>query len=147
MSNKLIINNEECRKLISFERYHISESGRIYRTETDKKRSWRAKGRVFISEIKVHFRIRNDKLQQGFASLTDTKGKLHNIAVAPLVAITFGVLLKKLKKKKQAIGYRDGNKRNLHYSNLFVIEHTHINSKLNSKDVKHIKKQINKEAN
>ncbi len=139
---KIIINSEECRKVISFERYHISETGRIYRTETGKKRSWRTKGKVFINEIKVHFRIQNDKLRQGFASLTDTEGKLHNVAVAPLVAIAFGVLLKKMNKKKQAIDYRDGNKRNLHYSNLFIIGKTHINSKLNSKDIKHIKKQV-----
>ncbi len=139
---EIIINSEECREVINFERYHISESGRIYRTETGKKRSWRTEGRVFINEIKVHFRIQNNKLQQGFASLTDMEGKLHNVAVAPLVAIAFGVLSKKLNKKKQAIDYRDGNKKNLHHSNLIVAEKIYANSKLNSKDIKHIKKQI-----
>ncbi len=140
--DKIIINSEECHKVLDFERYHISKSGRIYRTETGKKRSWRTKGKVFINEIKVHFRIQNDILRQGFASLTDTEGKLHNVAVAPLVAIAFGVLLEKLNKKKQAIDYKDENKRNLHYSNLFVVKKIHTNSKLNSKDIKHIKKQI-----
>ncbi len=140
--DKIIINSEECREVIGFERYHIRESGRIYRTETGKKRSWRTKGKVFINEIKVHFRIQNKKLRQGFASLTDTEGKLHNVAVAPLVAIAFGVFLEKFNKKKQAIDYRDGNKKNLHYSNLFVVENTHTNSKLSSEDIKHIKKQI-----
>ncbi len=140
--DEIIINSEKCRVIKGFERYHISESGRIYRTETGKKRSWRTKGRVFINETKIHFRIQNDKLRQGFASLTDTEGKLHNVAAAPLVAIAFGVLLEKLNKKKQAIDYRDGNKRNLHYSNLFVAKNTHTNNKLDSRDVKHIKKQI-----
>ncbi len=139
---EIIINSERCREVIDFERYHISESGRIYRTETGKKRSWRTKGRVFINEIKIHFRIQNNILRQGFVSLTDTEGKLHNVAVAPLVAIAFEVLSKKLNKKKQAIDYRDRDKRNLHYSNLFVVEKKYINSKLNSKDIKHIKKQI-----
>lgn len=139
---EIIINSEECREVKNFERYHISESGRIYRTETGKKRSWRTEGRVFINEIKVHFGIQNNKLQQGFASLTDMEGKLHNVAVAPLVAIAFGVLSKKLNKKKQAIDYRDGNKKNLHHSNLIVAEKIYANSKLNSKDIKHIKKQV-----
>jgi len=55
--DELIINGEKCRRIIGFERYHISESGRIYRTETGKKRSWRTKGKIFISESKIHFRL------------------------------------------------------------------------------------------
>ncbi|VAW25848.1 hypothetical protein MNBD_BACTEROID06-1362 [hydrothermal vent metagenome] len=140
--SEIIINNEECRQIVGFERYHISESGRIYRTKTGKKRSWRTKGRVFINEVKIHFRVHNGKLRQGFASLTDSEGKLHNVAVAPLVAVAFGVLLVKWNKKKQAIDYKDGNKRNLHYSNLMIVEKIHVNSKLNRKDILHIKKQI-----
>ncbi len=140
--DKLIINSEECRKIEDFERYHISESGRVYRTETGKKRTWRTKGKVFINETKIHFRIENDKLRQGFVSLTDTKGKLHNIAVAPLVAFAFGVLSKKINNKKQGIDYKDGDKKNLHYSNLLVVEKKYTNSKLNSEDIKHIRKQI-----
>ncbi len=140
----IVINDEKCHKIISFERYHISESGRIYRTETDKGRSWKTKGKTFISENKIHFRVQNSKLRQGLASLTDTEGKLHSVAVAPLVAITFGVVSSKLKNKKETIGYKDGNKRNLHYSNLLVIERKKANSKLSLEDVKHIKKQIKK---
>ena len=140
----IVINDEKCHKILGFERYHISESGRIYRTETDKKRSWRTKGKIFISENKIHFRVQNGKLRHGLASLTDTKGKLHSVAVASIVAITFGVVSRKLKKNKQEIGYKDGNKRNLHYSNLLVIERITVNNKLNLEDVKHIKKHIKK---
>jgi len=121
--SEIIINNEECRQIVGF-------------------RSWRTKGRVFINEVKIHFRVHNGKLRQGFASLTDSEGKLHNVAVAPLVAVAFGVLLVKWNKKKQAIDYKDGNKRNLHYSNLMIVEKIHVNSKLNRKDILHIKKQI-----
>lgn len=142
----IAINNEKCHKIIGFERYHISESGRIYRTETDKKRSWRTKGRTYISENKIHFRTQNGKLRQGLASLTDTKGKLHSVAVAPLVAIAFGIVSSKIKSKKQEISYKDGNKKNLHYSNLIVIERKTVNNKLTSEDVKHIKKLIKKET-
>ncbi|MBI9069489.1 MAG: hypothetical protein JEZ09_19485 [Salinivirgaceae bacterium] len=140
--DKIILNNEECCQIVDFERYHISESGRIYRTEIGKKRTWRTKGRVFINENKIHFRFQNDKLRQGFASLIDTDGKLHNIAVAPLVALAFGVISEKLDTKKKSIDYKDGNKKNLHYSNLLIVEKKHTNSKLNREDVKHIKKQI-----
>jgi len=141
----IIINDEKCHKIIGFERYHISESGRIYRTETDKQRSWRTKGKVFISENKIHFRVQNNKLRHGLASLTDAKGKLHSVAVAPLVAIAFGVVSSKLKAKKKSIGYKDEDKRNLHYSNLLVLDKKKTNSKLTLEDVKHIKKLIKKE--
>jgi len=142
----ITINDEKCNQVIGFERYHISESGRIYRTESGKERSWRTKGKTYISENKIHFRIQNNKLRQGLASLTDTEGKLHSVAVAPLVAITFGIATSKiLKTKKRTIGYKDGNKKNLHYSNLLLIERTKINSKLTLEDVKHIKKMIKKE--
>lgn len=140
--DELIINGEKCRRIIGFERYHISESGRIYRTETGKKRSWRTKGKIFISESKIHFRLSKGKLRQGLASLTDFDGKLHNMLVAPMVAVAFGLISEEFNKKKQAIDYKDGNKRNLHYSNLVIVEKIHTNSKLNSEDVKHIKKQI-----
>ena len=141
----ILINGEKCHNIVGFERYHISESGRIYRTETDKKRSWRTKGKIYISENKIHFRFQNNKLRQGLASLTDSKGKLHSVAVAPLIAITFGIATtKQLQTKKQTIGYKDGNKKNLHYSNLLLIKKRKVNSKLTLEDVKHIKKHIRK---
>ena len=140
----IVINNEKCLRILGFERYHISESGRIYKTEIDKKKTWRTKGKTYISENKIHFRLQNGKLRDGYASLTDNNGKLNSLAVAPLVAIAFGVISDKLNKKKQTIGYRDGNKRNLHYSNLFVTDRINVHSKLTLEDVKHIKKLIRK---
>ena len=141
----LTINNEKCYIVSGFERYHISESGRIYRTDSDKKRSWRTKGKIYISENKIHFRIRNNKLRPGLVSLTDTEGKLHSVSVASLVAITFGITTRKqLETKKQTIGYKDGNIKNLHYSNLILTERRKANSKLSLEDVKHIKKHIKK---
>ena len=144
--NKLIINGEECRKILGFERYSISESGRIYRTEPyyniEKERM--QNGSLFVNECKLQFRMRKGKLRQAYASLTDTNSKLHNVAVAPLVAIAFGVIEEKINNKKQEIKYKDGNKKNLHYTNLFVSEREYFNYKLNKEDVKQIKKQIKK---
>ncbi|MCF6182761.1 hypothetical protein [Lutibacter sp.] len=140
--DKMIINSEECRNIIGFERYHVSESGRVYRTEIGKKRSWRTKGRICINENKVHFRVQNGKLRQGQVSLTDTNGKLHNVGVATLVARVFGVIDKKMISNRQKISYKDYNKKNLHYTNLFITEKVYSNSKLNKKDIKHIKKYI-----
>ncbi len=141
----LVINKEKCQRIIGFERYHVSESGRIYRTDIDKKRTWRTIGREYINENKIHFIVRNGELKGAYVSLTDNKGKLHNVAVSSLVAISFGIISKKLNKKKKIIAYKDGNKRNLHYSNLEVIDRVYSNSKLTLKDVKHIKKLIKKE--
>lgn len=138
--DKLIINGEECREILGFEKYSISEFGRIYRYASAKRNI--RNGGLFSNESKVHFRIYKGKLRQGFASLTDTKGKLHNVAVAPLVAIAFGLLPEGINKKKQEINYRDDNKKNLHYTNLVVTKRKYSNSKLNDEDVKHIKKYI-----
>ena len=140
--NRIIINGEECCEIAGFERYHISESGRVYRTSTGKPRSWRTKGKEYINEHKIHFRTQKDKLRQGQVSLSDTEGKLFNIIAAPLVALAFGVIDEELNKKKQEIDYKDGNLKNLHYTNLFVKEKNWSNGKLNQEDVKHIKKQI-----
>jgi hypothetical protein len=141
---KMLINGEECRKISSFERYCISESGRIYRTESDfdlKTEDIKIDS-LLVRELKVHFRMYKNVLRQGFASLTDTKGNLHSVAVAPLVGIAFGLLTENLNNKKQTIGYKDGNKKNLHYTNLFVTKREYSNYKLTQRDVKSIKKHI-----
>ncbi len=141
----MIINNEKCYKIVGFERYHISESGRIYRTDSDKERSWRTQGKIYIGENKIHFRTRNDTLSPGLASLTDSEGKLHNVTVAPLVAIAFGIAtIKQLQSKRQTIDYKDGDKKNLHYSNLLLTKKKPVKSKLTFEDVKQIKKHIRK---
>ena len=82
----LIINSEECRNIIGFEKYHVSESGRIYRTDTDKKRSSKTKDKIYLSENKVHFKLINGKLKQGNVYLTDKNGKFNNVTISPLIA-------------------------------------------------------------
>ncbi len=141
----IIINKEKCQRIKGFDRYHVSESGRVYRTDIDKKRTWRTEGREYINEKKIQFIVRSGELKGAYVSLVDDKGKLNNVAVSSLVAIAFGIIPKKLNKKKKVITYKDGNKRNLHYSNLEVKDRVHINSKLTLKDVKQIKKLIKEE--
>ena len=142
---EMIINKEKCLPIVGFERYHVSETGRVYRTDLEKKRSWRTKGKIYINEPKVRFEVRNNKMRQAHVSLTDTKGKLHNVALAPLIALTFGITEKKVDLKKQDFHYIDGDITNLHYTNLQVVERVQINAKLTPLDVKHIKKLIKKE--
>lgn len=139
----MIINEEKCVPIVGFERYHVSESGRVYRTDTGKKRSWRTKGRLYINEKKIHYRYHEGKLRQALVSLSDTEGKLHNFTLAPLILLSFGIISKKI-KRSQSIGYKDGDRKNLHYTNLEVVEEPRQNCKLTSEDVKHIKKQIRK---
>jgi hypothetical protein len=140
--DKLIINEENCYRIKGFKNYHISESGRIYRTLIDKKRTWRTKGKVYLNELNIQFRIQNGKLRHGYASLTDDNGKPRSVQVAALVAITFGLLPKGFNKKKHEIDYKDGDKKNLHYSNLVVKKRKFANTKLSPKDVKQIKNLI-----
>src|SRR5680860_78866 len=131
--DKLRINNEECRNIIGFEKYHISESGRIYRTDTSKKKSSRTKDKVYLSENKVHFKLINGKLKQGNVYLTDKNGKLNNVAISPLIARAFGIINKKKLSYRQEIGYKDSDEKKLNYTNLFIKKrvYTNTNSKLN----------------
>jgi len=140
------INNEECRKIKGFEKYHISESGRIYRTDTGKKRSKRTKDKIYLGENKVHFKLIKGKLIQGNVYLTDKKGKLNNVAISPLIARAFGILQKKKLSSRQEIGYKDSDEQNLHYTNLFIKKRIYAKTtcKLTQEDVNHIKKHIKK---
>tara|TARA_B100000809_G_scaffold31540_1_gene27455 strand:+ start:2740 stop:3531 length:792 start_codon:yes stop_codon:yes gene_type:complete len=144
--DKIKINSEECRIITGFERYHISESGRIYRTDTNKKRSSNSKDKIYLSENKVHFKLINGTLKQGNVYLTDNKGKFNNVAISPLIARAFGILNKKKLSHRQEIGYKDSDEKNLHYTNLFIKDrvYSNTNSKLNKEDIKHIKKYIKK---
>ena len=76
----LIINNEECRSLDGFDRYHISESGRVYRTDLKTPRSARSKDKIYLSENKVHYKIGKNTLRHGRVSITDNTGKAYSFA-------------------------------------------------------------------
>jgi len=141
--SELIINNELCKQIQKFERYHISESGRIYRTHPRKnngKEKDLMKFRSYISENKLHFRIVNGELRQGLVSITDNNGRLHNLVVSNLITVAF--IDEKYNKKLKSIEYKDGNKKNLHYTNLYITEKKHNQSKLTRSDVVEIKKLI-----
>ena len=138
----LIINNEECRLIKGFERYHVSESGRVYRTESDKLRKWRTEEKLYISENKVHYKMSDRTLRHGRVSITDNSGKLHNKTLSILVSTAFNNLDEKDLDESQEIGYRDGDNKNLHFKNLFVTTKSLPNFKLTKKDVKHIRKYI-----
>ena len=137
---ELRINNERCLNIIGFERYHVSESGRIYRTDVGKKRSNSTKDKIYLSENKVHFKLINGKLKQGNVYLTDKNGKFNNVAISPLIAKSFGILSKKKLPPRKKIGYKDSDETNLHYTNLFITDRIQKNSKLNNEDIKQIKK-------
>jgi len=139
-----IIHNEECRVIKGFERYYISESGKIYRCEPKnlKEKALIANGAKYLSQSKVHFRVLNGKLRQGFCSLTRSDGKLVNVAVAPIIVKAFELNDGKFDYKIQGIDYKDKNKRNLHISNLVIVDKLFGNYKLTESDVKQIKKLI-----
>mgnify|MGYP001403842266 CR=1 FL=1 len=142
----IIINSEECRNIIGFEKYHISESGRIYRTDNGRKRSKRTMDKLYLGENKVHFKLIKGKLKLGNVYLTDKKGKLHNLAISILIARAFGILLKKKLSTREEIGYKDSNEQNLHYTNLFLKKRIYAKTtcKLSQEDVNQIKKHIKK---
>lgn len=138
--SSIIINNEECRVVPGFKKYHISESGRIYRTRPFNKREEKrlASGEKYLVEKMLFY----SDGRQANCSLGDDNGKLHYIVVAYLMAEAFGLVEGKFNRNKNSIEYIDGNKKNLHYTNLRVAGKRHNNGKLNPKQVKEIKKKI-----
>ena len=84
----MIINQEEAKLIPKFSSYHISESGRVYRTSSPKKKIKSEKNENYLKEIKLHFK-KNNISSHGRVSLVDDKGKLQNLCAGLLVAITF----------------------------------------------------------
>ncbi len=138
----LQINNEECRIIDGFERYHVSESGRVYRTDCDKKRTWRTKHKIYINENKIHYKSSRGEQRHGRVSLTDSSGKLHNLTINTLVFLAFNNLNRSEIDDSEEVGYIDGNNKNLHFSNLILVPKPNLNFKLTKKDVLHIRKYI-----
>jgi len=140
----ITIHDEECRIIKGYERYCISESGQIYRIvpTNSKEKEKLEKGAIYLSKNKLHYREVKGKLRQAFCSLTNNEGKLCNIAVAPLVAKAFDLIPAEFNGEKHGVEFIDGNLRNIHYSNLKVVEKKYGNSKLSASDVKKIKRLI-----
>lgn len=139
----MIINKEESKLIPGFNAYHISASGRIYRTSSPKKRIKSEKHQNYIQENKIHFKKDNTE-SHGRASLINEKGKLQNLCVPLLVAKAFKLIDGRSKLSKKDIGYKDGDRYNMHFSNLIIIDKTYPNSKLTHSDIKTIKKLIRK---
>lgn len=139
----MIINQEESKLIPDFSAYHISESGRVYRTSSPKKRIKSQSNKNYIQENKIHFK-KNNTTSHGRVSLIDEKGKLQNLCAALLVAKAFKLIDSRSKLAKKDIGYKDGNRNNLHFSNLIIVDKTYPNSKLKYSDIQTIKKLIRK---
>ncbi len=144
----LFINDEQCRLIKGYERYHISESGRIYRSTPLSKmeRDLKHEGTLYFKEMTLAFRELNGKIRQGFCSLTHIDGTFHNTAVAPLVVEAFSKLPSRYNGRNSTIEFIDGDKRNLHISNLKVSDTKGKNSKLTKTQVRTIKKRISEGA-
>lgn len=136
-----IINEEKCKIIPDFNAYHVSESGRVYRTLSPVNQKKPKKEYNYIRENKIHFK-KDNVSSHGRVSLIDEKGKLKNLCAAVLVAKAFKLINSKSKFRNKNIGYKDGNRYNLHFSNLIIIDKKYPNSKLSHNDIKIIKKHI-----
>ena len=138
--SSIIINNEECRLIPGFEKYHISESCRIYRTKpfnpTEEKRL--KNGEQYLTEKMLFY----NGVRQVNCSLTDNNGKLNYLVAAYLMVEAFKIGDGKFNRKKNSVHYIDGNKQNLHYTNLKIVPKIHGNGKLRPDQVKVIKRKI-----
>ncbi|MBI9067804.1 MAG: hypothetical protein JEZ09_10970, partial [Salinivirgaceae bacterium] len=140
----IIIDNEECRPIIGYERYHISESGQVYRTSSsnNKEKKLIKDGAPYVLKKNLFYVEHKGKLRQATCSLNDNMGKLHSLLVSELIVEAFGLFDGKFNKKKNSIEYIDGDKKNLHYKNLRICKKKYPNTKLSDSDVKKIKRLI-----
>ena len=139
--SKIIINQEEAKLIPRFSSYHISESGRVYKTSSPKRKIKPKENENYLKEIKLHFKKDNIS-SHGRVSLVDDKGKLLNLCAGLLVALTFKLFDTNSKITKKDISYKDGNRHNLHVSNLTLVDKTYPNSKLKPNQIKLIKKRF-----
>ncbi|MBI9069430.1 MAG: hypothetical protein JEZ09_19180 [Salinivirgaceae bacterium] len=140
----IIIDNEECRPIIGFKRYHISESGQVYRTapSNNKEKKLIKDGAPYVLKKDVFYVEHKGKLRQATCSLIDNNGKLHSLMVSELIVEAFGLFDGNYNNKKNSLEYIDGDKKNLHYSNLRICKKKYSNTKLSDSDVKKIKRLI-----
>lgn len=144
MNPTIVINNEECHVIEGYERYHISESGRVYRTSAlnNKEQTFLEEGNAYIKELSAYQKKRQGKMEQPSCALTSNDGIFKNQPIAPIVLKAFGNLPKHFTGIKYHIDFIDGNFSNLHISNLKISDKKGNNSKLSRTDTRAIKKLI-----
>ncbi|MDA3890853.1 MAG: hypothetical protein PF517_04225 [Salinivirgaceae bacterium] len=143
---KIVIHDEECRVIKGFERYCISESGRVYRHIPLNlvEKAIIDDGALYVRESQWHYRHLSKRKGQPFCSLTNSDGKLILKSVAPYVAEAFEIEGGIFDHKEHSVEFVDGNSRNLHYTNLRITGKKKNNAKLIKADVKQIKDLIKK---
>lgn len=146
-----IINDEECRVIKGFDRYVVSDSGKVYRitplNKVEEEQLKKNKG-LYVNRVAVHFNKGRKTQPNLFVNLTIPEGdvRLFSIKVAKLVAESFGLGNGTFDKDKHDVVFIDDNKQNLHISNLKMRDKSKGVGKISIKDVKEIKKQIKQGA-
>lgn len=142
----LIINSEICKPIPGFSRYHISISGRLYRTvplNNYEKRLREEKGVVYFNEVKsklyCHFDSRFKYLSCGIRQ--DNKPKPSATTIVYLVTLAFNLMpIEDLSYYK--VIYKDGNPGNCHVDNIDFQKRQPKNNVLKKKDIPEIRKLI-----
>jgi hypothetical protein len=141
---KLTIHGELCVSIPKCSNYVISESGRVYRIVPLTKREIKVMqdnpDLQYISKLTINYQ-KDKKRIKGIVGLTTDDKKRTTLDVARAVAKLF------LPKPKYKINYytlifKDGNIKNMHYTNLKYERNYSNNMKLSHEDIKEIKKKI-----
>ena len=54
---EMIINKEKCLPIVGFERYHVSETGRVYRTDLEKKDLGEQRAKYILMNLKFVLKL------------------------------------------------------------------------------------------
>jgi hypothetical protein len=138
------INGEVCKPIEGFARYVISENGRIYRVKALNSKETQFlidnPERNYVRESKIQFYEGRNRGRWTQVGLVNDKGKFATKAAEKLLCKSFE--LYNNKNKNYAVSFKDGNKKNMHISNIELDPWKPNNAKLTLEDVKLIKKQI-----
>lgn len=141
---RLIIHGEECLPIPEFSLYHISITGRIYRTVPITKKETILKNTepeiLYYHEVSSTLQFDKGIYPTLRAGLKTDQGHLTTSRVGMLVAKAFGVYPKK--PLHYTLHYKDGNARNCFLANLEFKKRQPANAILTKKDVKQIRKLI-----
>lgn len=141
------INSELCKPIPDFNRYHISESGRVYRTKPvflyeERLLSESEHDILVFHEVKPSLSYGGNRYRQYLrCGLKHNNGKLTMRTIANLVILSFG-LMPKRKIPYFRVVHIDGDISNCHINNLKIVQQQPNHHILKKEDIPQIRKLI-----
>ena len=142
--NELIIHAERCMPIQNFNRYVVSDGGRIYRVAPINNKEVEAREKnpdiLYFHEVKSKLQSRRGRHRRKVCGLFHNDGHYTCSSVSTLVAKAFGIYPKN--PTFYQVEYADSNPENCSLGNIYYIQRQPANQILTIEDVEKIRKLI-----